>query len=74
MALMNETEISAKILQHKKNQSFYYQIHTKKKKNYQANSPGLVCILQIFGNNMSRAFRVRAETKCGGSGRTLKKQ
>ena len=33
------------------------------KKNHQANFPGLVCILQIFGNNPSRGFRVRAETK-----------
>ena len=36
------------------------------KKNYQANPPGPVCILQIFGNNPSRGFRVRAETKSGG--------
>ena len=33
------------------------------KKNYQTNSPGPVCILQIFGNNLSRGFRVRAETR-----------
>ena len=39
------------------------------KKNYQANSPGPVCILQIFGNNPSGGFRVRAETS-GGGGRT----
>ena len=35
----------------------------KEKNNYQANSPGPICILQIFGNNPSRGFRVRAETK-----------
>ena len=29
------------------------------------NSPGPVCILQIFGNNPSRGFRVRAETSGG---------
>ena len=34
------------------------------KKNYQGNSPGPVCILQIFGNSLSMGFRVRAETKC----------
>ena len=42
------------------------------KKNYQANFPGPVCILQIFGNNPSRGFRVRAETS--GGGRTQQKQ
>ena len=48
----------------------------KKNKNYQANSPGpvSVCILQIFGNNPSRGFRVRAETNGGGGGRTQQKQ
>ena len=39
------------------------------KKNYQTNSPGPVCMLQIFDNNPSRGFRVRAETS-GGGGRT----
>ena len=37
-------------------------------KNYQVNSPGSICILQIFGNNPSRGFQVRAGTKCGGGG------
>ena len=47
----------------------------RKKKNYQANSTGPVCILQIFGNNLSRGFRVRAETSGGGGGgRTSQKQ
>ena len=40
--------------------------HTKK--NYQTNSPGPVCILQIFGNNLSEGFRVKAETSGGGGG------
>ena len=35
-------------------------------------------LLQIFGNNPSRGFQVRAETKCGGGGgsggRTQQKQ
>ena len=46
------------------------------KKNYQANSPGSVCILQIFGNIPSRGFRARAETNesGGGGGRTQQKQ
>ena len=37
---------------------------------------GPVCILQIFGNNPSRGFRVRAETRAGGggSGQTQQKQ
>ena len=38
---------------------------------------GPVCMLQIFGNNRSKGFLVRAETKCGGGdcgGRTLQKQ
>ena len=35
----------------------------KLKKEKKANSPGPICILQIFGNNPSRGFRVRAETK-----------
>ena len=39
---------------------------------YQANSPGPVCILQIFGNNPIRGFRVRAETS--GGRRTRQKQ
>ena len=43
------------------------------KKNHQTNSPGPVCILQIFGNNPSRGFRVKAETS-GGGGRTQQKQ
>ena len=42
-------------------------------KKYQANSRGPVCILQIFGNNPSGGFQVRAETS-GGSGRTQQKQ
>ena len=48
----------------------------KRKKIHQANSPGPVCILQIFGNNLSRGFRVRAETSVGvgGGGRTRQKQ
>ena len=25
-----------------------------------------ICVLQIFGNNPSKGFRVRAQTKCGG--------
>ena len=41
------------------------------KENHQANSPGPVCILQIFGNNPSRGFRVRAETSGGGMYRLL---
>ena len=45
----------------------------KKKKIYQTNSPGPVCILQIFGNDPSRGLRVRAETS-GGGGRTQQKQ
>ena len=40
----------------------------RKEKNYQANSPGPVCILQIFEINPSRGFRVRAETSGGGGG------
>ena len=47
---------------------------TEKRKKIQANSPGPVCILQIFGNNPSRGFRVRAETSGGGGGRTQQKQ
>ena len=43
------------------------------KKNYQTNFPGPVCILQIFGNNPSRGFRVRAETCGGGAGGLGKK-
>ena len=43
----------------------------KRKKNYQANSPGPVSILHIFGNNPSRGFRVRAETSGGGSAKTI---
>ena len=39
---------------------------TVERKKKQPNSPGPVCILQIFGNNPSRGFRVRAGTKCGG--------
>ena len=46
----------------------------RKKKNYQTNSPGSVCILQIFGNKLSRGFRVRAETSGGGGGQTQQKQ
>ena len=46
----------------------------KLKKNYQANSLGPVCILQIFGNNPRRGFQVTAETKCGNGGRTQQKQ
>ena len=42
-------------------------------KNYQVNSPGAIWILQIFGNNPSRGFKVRAKTKCGG-GQTQQKQ
>ena len=38
----------------------------KRKKKIQTNSPVSICILQIFGNNPSRGFRVKAETKCGG--------
>ena len=38
----------------------------KCKKTIYTNSPGPVCILQIFGNNPSRGFRVRAETSGGG--------
>ena len=33
----------------------------KRKKNPQPNSSGPVCILQIFENNLSRGFQVRAE-------------
>ena len=46
------------------------------KKSNQANFPGPVCILQIFRNNPSRGFRVRAETSGGGGGggRTQQKQ
>ena len=40
----------------------------KNEKKFQANSPGPVCILQIFWNNPSREFQVRAETKCGSGG------
>ena len=49
---------------------------TKKtpRKNYQKNS-GPICILQIFRNNPSRGFWVRAEeTSCGGVGFSKKKQ
>ena len=42
---------------------FVEETEQRKKIIYQANSPGPVCILQIFGNNPSRGFRVRAETK-----------
>ena len=49
------------------------KLKNEKKKIYQANSPGPVCILKIFGNNPSRSFRVRAETKRGG-GQTRQKQ
>ena len=45
----------------------------KPKKNNQANSSEPIYILQIFGNHPSRGFRVRAETKCGGGGRTRQK-
>ena len=41
------------------------KLKNAKKKIYQKNSPGPVCILQIFGNNPSRGFRVRAETSGG---------
>ena len=43
----------------------------KRKKNYQANSPGHVCILQIFVNNPSRGFRVRAEVAAAVSAKTI---
>ena len=46
---------------------------TEERKKNQPNSPGPVCILQIFGNNPSRGFRVRAGTKSVG-GRTEQKQ
>ena len=48
----------------------------KNAKKYQANSPGPVCILQIFGKNPNKGFRVRAETSGGGGGggRTQQKQ
>ena len=49
------------------------KLKNARKKNYQANSPGPICILKIFGNNPSRGFRVRAETKCSG-GRIQQKQ
>ena len=49
------------------------KLENAKKKIHQANSPGPVCILQIFGNNPSRGFRVRAETS-GGGGRIQQKQ
>ena len=52
---------------------FVEKTEKRKKKIYQANSPGPVCILQIFGNNPSRGLRVRAETS-GGGGRTQQKQ
>ena len=52
----------------------FVEKNEKRKKNYQANSPGPVCILQIFGNNPSRGFRVGAETSGGGGGRTQQKQ
>ena len=52
---------------------FVEETEKRKTKIYQTNSPGLVCILQIFGNNPSRGFRVRAETS-GGGGRTQEKQ
>ena len=41
------------------------------KKKYQAHSPGPICLVQIFGNNLSRGFRVREETKCGGGVNTI---
>ena len=41
----------------------------RKKIIYQANSSGPVCILQIFGNNPSRGFQVKAETS--GSAKTI---
>ena len=49
----------------------------KRSKNcYQANSLGPICILQIFRNNPTRGFRVRAETSgvSAGGGRTQQKQ
>ena len=46
----------------------------KRKKKYQANSRGPICKLQIFENNQSRGFRVRAETKCGGGRQIQQKQ
>ena len=42
----------------------------KRKKNSLPNSSGPVCILQIFENNLSGSFRVRAEKN--GSGGLLK--
>ena len=50
------------------------KLKNTKKNIYQTNSPGPVCILQIFGNNPSRGFGVRAETSDGGGGRTRQKQ
>ena len=54
----------------------YFDEETEKreKKNYQANSLRPVCILQIFGNNPSKGFRVGAERSGGGGGRTQQKQ
>ena len=55
---------------------FVEETEKRKQKNYQTNSPGPVCILQIFGNNPSEGFRVRAEASGGGGGggRTQQKQ
>ena len=54
---------------------FVEETENGKKKISQTNSPGPVCILQIFGNNLSGGFRVRAETSGGGGGgRTQQKQ
>ena len=36
---------------------FVGETKKRKKKNYQTNSPGPVCILQLFGNNPSTGFR-----------------
>ena len=52
---------------------FVDETEKMQQKNYQANSPGPIGIMQIFGNNLRRGFRVRAETKCSGSRRTQQK-
>ena len=47
---------------------FVEETEKRKKKILPGNSPGPVCILQIFGNNPSRGFRVRAETAAAAAG------
>ena len=50
------------------------KLENAKKKIYQTNSPGPICILQKIVDNPSRGFRVQAETSGGGGGQTQQKQ